>query len=126
MPVLPELLIRLPNSPGALAACCAHLSEARVDIVALSLESTGQLRLVVNNHGRALAVLRDGHYQVSERDAIVANVPGGPGGLATVLALLAEAEVNVDYAYGADGRAGESAVVIGVDDPLRAATAAGL
>jgi len=126
MPVRPELLLRLPNSPGALATVCRILADERIDIVALSLESQGQLRMVVDNHVRAAAVLRDRRYPVTERDAIVANVASGFDGLAPALALVGGAGVNVDYAYGSGGRGGPSAIVIGVEDPLRAATAAGL
>ena len=50
-----ELNLRLPNSPGALAGVCRLLSDERVNIVALALDGTGQLRLVVDNHVHAAA-----------------------------------------------------------------------
>ena len=49
------------------------------------------------------------------------------GALAPVLALVADAGVNVEYAYAAAGEGSATAMVIlGVDDAARAATAAGL
>ena len=48
-----ELSLRLPNSPGALAGVCRLLSNERVNIVALMLESSGQLRMVVDNTSTA-------------------------------------------------------------------------
>ena len=63
-----ELYLRLANSPGALAGVCRLLSDERVNILAMSLESGGQLRLVVDNHVHGAAVLREHHHQVTERD----------------------------------------------------------
>src|SRR6266498_3390632 len=48
-----ELSLRLPNSPGALAGVCRLLADERVNILALALESSGQLRMVVDNHVHA-------------------------------------------------------------------------
>ena len=50
MAIRTELNLRLPNSPGALAGVCRLLSDERVNILAMTLESTGQLRMVVDNH----------------------------------------------------------------------------
>ena len=122
-----ELSLRLGNSPGALAAVCRVLADERVNVVAMQLESGGQLRLVVDNHVHAAATLRERHHQVSERDVIVTTVPNAPGALAPALQLVADADVNVEYAYGggADGGA-TAAIVLGVEDAQRAAAAAGM
>jgi len=122
-----ELNLRLPNSPGALVSVCRLLSDERVNIVAMALESGGQLRLVVDNHVRGAGVLREHHHQVSERDVIVLSVSNGPGELAPVLKLVADASVNIEYAYGGASDAGAAAVVVlGVDEAQRAAAASGV
>jgi hypothetical protein len=122
-----ELSLRLPNSPGALAGVCRLLSDERVNILALSLESGGQLRMVVDNHVHAAGVLREHHHQVAEKDVIVAAVPNMPGALAPALRLVSEANVNVEYAYGGGSEGGPTAsVVLGVDDAQRASAAAGI
>ena len=51
-----ELSLRLPNSPGALAGVARLLSDERVNILAMSLETGGQLRIVVDNHVHAAAI----------------------------------------------------------------------
>ena len=127
MAIHSEVNVRLPNSPGALAAVCRLLSDERVNIIAMALEGNGQLRLVVDNHVHCAGVLRERHHQVTERDVLVLSVSNGPGGLAPVMKLVADTGVNVDYAYGAGSdRSPVAIVVLGVDDPLRAATAAGV
>jgi hypothetical protein len=127
MGIRTELTLRLPNSPGSLAGVCRALADERVNIVALALEATGHLRLVVDNHVRAVSILKGRHYQISEKNVVVVALANGPGTLAPVLTLAAQAGVNINYAYAstADGNATAS-VVLGVDDAQRAAAAAGL
>jgi hypothetical protein len=122
-----ELSLRLANSPGALAGVCRLLSDARINVQALGLETGGQLRMVVDNHVHAAAVLRDHHHQVTERNVIVTAVPNGPGALAPALKMIGDASVNVEYAYGGGAEGCPTAtIVIGVEDAERAAAAAGL
>jgi hypothetical protein len=127
MSIRTELTLRLPNSPGALAGVCRLLSDERVNIMAMALEASGHLRLVVDNHVHGAAVLRDHHHQVTEKDVIVTVLPNEPGALAAPLKLLADAGINVDYAYGsaAEGSA-TVAVVVAAEDALRASAAAGM
>lgn len=122
-----ELSLRLPNSPGALAGVARLLSDERVNILAMSLESGGQLRFVVDNHVHGAAVLREHHHQVAEHEVIVTAVPNGPGALMPTLKLVADANVNVEYMYGGGADAAPySLVVLGVENAMRAAAAAGV
>lgn len=127
MAIRTELSLRLPNSPGALAGVCRLLTNERVNILALSLESAGQLRVVVDNHVHGAGVLREHHHQVTERDVLFVALPNMVGALAPVLRLVADAGVNVEYAYGGPGEpAGQPIVVLGVDNAQRASAAAGV
>jgi hypothetical protein len=127
MPIRTELNLRLPNSPGALNGVCRLLSDERVNVLAMALETGGHLRLVVDNHVHGSAVLREHHHQVAERDVIVVSLSNAPGALAPVLRLIADAGVNIEYAYGGAPDASLTAsVVVGVDDAARAAAAAGV
>jgi hypothetical protein len=122
-----ELSLRLPNSPGALAGVCRLLSDERVNILAMALESGGQLRMVVDNHVHGGAMLREHHHQVAERNVIVTTIPNAPGALAPALKLVSDAGVNVEYAYGAGSEGSATAtIVIGVENAERAAAAAGI
>ena len=127
MSIRTELNLRLPNSPGALAGVCQVLSDERVNIIAMTLESNGQLRLVLDNHVRGAGALRAQQHQVTEREVVVTAIPNGPGALAPVLMLAADAGVNVDYAYGSapEGTKG-AAIVLGVEDAQRSAAATGM
>jgi len=127
MAIRTELSLRLPNSPGALAGVSRLLSDERVNVLAMALESGGQLRLVVDNHVHAAATLREHHHQVTERDVIVTAIPNTPGALAPALQLMTDARINIDYAYGGAGETGGTAsIVIGVEHVLQASAAAGM
>ena len=119
-----ELSLRLPNSPGALAGTCRLLSDARVNVLALSLESGGSVRVVVDNPTLAAGLLRERQLQVTERPVLVAHLSHSPGALAGALKLLADAGVNLEYVYGGGVDAVRTGVMVfGVDDAMRASAA---
>jgi len=126
MSIRTELSLRLPNSPGALAGVCRLMSDERVNIAALMLESGGQVRMVVDNHVHAAAVLREHHHQVTEKDVVVVTVPNTPGSLAPALKLLADASVNIEYAYAGVAESNQMAsIVVGTEHVMQASAAAG-
>jgi hypothetical protein len=124
--IRPELILRLPNSPGALAGICRLLSDEHVNSVALALETNGRLHLVVDTPVRATGALTSRHHQVVQQDVLVVSTGNQPDAVAPLLALVSDAAVNVNYAYsaGSDGTA-SAAIVIGVSDALRASAAVG-
>jgi hypothetical protein len=127
MSIRTELNLRLPNSPGALSGVCRLMSDERVNIVAMMLESGGQVRMVVDNHVHAAAVLREHHHQVTEKEVIVVTVPNTPGSLAPALKMLADANVNVDYAYAGVADTNQMAsIVVGTEHVMQASAAAGV
>ena len=122
-----EITLRLPNSPGALAEICRLLSNEHVNIIALSLEATGRLHLVVDNPVRAVGALVARHHQVSQLDVLFVAAGNKAGDLEPILTLVSSAGVNINYAYGSgvDG-SGTAVVVIGFDDAMRASSVAGV
>lgn len=125
MAIRTELSCRVANSPGALAQLCDALAREHVALQALHLEANGRLRLIVDNPLHALGVLQ-ASGPVESREVLCVSVPNGAGGAVQALKLLAQAGVNVEYAYGAavDGAA-MALLVVGVVDAARAAAAAG-
>jgi len=120
-----ELSLRLPNNAGALAGVCRLLAGERINVLAMSLDTAGYLRLVVDNHVHGAAVLREGHHRVAERPVLMLAMPNAPGALAGPLRLVADAGINIDYVYSGASESG-SALVVGVADALRASAATGI
>ena len=127
MAIRTELSLRIANSPGTLGAVCDALGEARVNLVALHLESGGRLRLLTDNPLLAASALRAKEHEVEERDVLLVTTSNAPGAFAGLVRSLTAAGVNVEYAYaaGVEG-APMAAAVIGVADAQRAATAIGV
>ena len=112
-----ELSLRLPNHAGALAGVYRLLTDAHVNVLAMSLGAGGAVRLVVDNHVQGAGVLREGRHTVDEADVLVVEGSAGPG----ALRLVADAGINLNYTYG-----GPAALVLGVDDVMRASAASGI
>ena len=127
MAIQRELTVRLANSPGTLGRVAQVLGDERINMLAMSVDPTGALRMVVDNPLHAAGSLREQHYQVEERDVLYATMPNEPGSLGKVVKMLAEAGINLDYAYatGID-RVPMVAVVLGVADVQRASAATGI
>lgn len=127
MAIRTELSLRLPNSPGALGRACRILGDERVNVVALTVERGGTLRMVVDNPLRAAGALAEHGHAVEQRSVLFLEVPNGPGALGRAAGLLAAADVNIEYAYAsAIGSQPLAAVVVGAEDAERTATAAGV
>ncbi len=127
MAIRTELTLRLENSPGALARLCRALRDEKVNVLALGLDASGVVRVVPDNPVHAAGLLRRRDYAVEQRDVLYVTVPNGPGALASATRLLSAAGVNIDYAFAsALADHDMAAVVVGVEDAQRAATAAGM
>lgn len=127
MAIRTEISLRLRNSPGELGRVCRHLAAERINVLALSLEAGGTLRLVADNPLHAAGVLEDREYAVDRRDVLFIQAPNDPGALEKAAGMLAGAGVNVEYLYASAFEDDPmAAIVAGVEDPQRAAAATGL
>jgi hypothetical protein len=127
MAIRTELSFRIANSPGSLAAACDTLADTHINVLALHLEGTGRLRLLVDNPLLAASTLRAARFDVEQREVLMVTMPNAPGALAGLARLLSTSGVNVDYAYAAAVEGSPMAVaVFGVPDAQRAAAAAGM
>jgi hypothetical protein len=122
-----QLSVFLENHPGALEQPVRALAEAGLNIDTLALADSsefGILRLVIRDWRRALAVLQEAGCVVNVHELVAVEVSDHPGGLASVLAAVESAGVNVEYMYGFPLHAAErSALLIRFDDAERAMAA---
>jgi hypothetical protein len=127
MAIQREITVKLANSPGTLSRVSQLLGAERINMIAMSIESSGHLRMVVDNPLHAVSTLRDQHYNVEERDVLYTVMPNEPGSLSRALRLLGEAGVNVEYAYASGiDRIPMVGVVIAVADAQKASYIAGI
>jgi len=98
-----QISVFLENRRGRLYDVCSLLGDNNVNIRALTIaetESFGVLRIVVDKSELAIRLLRDNHFVANFTDVIAIEVPDKPGGLASILKILAENDVNIEYMYG--------------------------
>ncbi len=97
-----QLSVFIENKAGRVAEVARVLGDTGVNIRGFSVSDTaeyGILRLVVDKPAEAQAALRDAGFTVKESDVICIDLPDRPGGLASVLKVVAEAGVNIEYVY---------------------------
>lgn len=110
-----QLSIFLENRAGRLAEVTRLLSEAGVNIRALSLADTsdfGILRLIVSDFDTAKAKLKENGFTVGRTSVVAVEVSDQPGGLHNILTMLQDAGINVEYMYAFVQQSGDSAVLI--------------
>ncbi len=110
-----QISVFLENKKGRLWEALDVLSKAQINIRALSIADTsefGILRLIVPDPEKAKKVLAKSNFTVRENDVIAVCVSDKPGGLAGVLKILTDADINVEYVYAFVEKSGEKAVVV--------------
>jgi hypothetical protein len=119
-----QIAIFLENKSGRMAEITAILAQNGINIRAMSLADTadfGILRIIVNDTGSARQILKDNGFTVGITEVIVAEVNDKPGGLAKVLQIIKESELNIEYMYAFTQKSGETGLIIFRFDELDAA-----
>ena len=88
-----QISVFLENRAGQFAEITGVLAESGIDLRAISIAETadyGILRMIVDNAEKTTALLMQHGYLLSMTPVLVIAVPDQPGGIAPVLATLAE------------------------------------
>ena len=119
-----QISVFVENAKGRLAQITQILADNNVNIHALSIADTtsfGILRIIVEEPEKTEKVLKDEGLTVSVTDVLSLQIDDKPGGLAAALNVLAENEIDVDYAYAFISKATNKAnVVIRVEKDMEA------
>ena len=97
-----QISVFLENRAGQLAEVTKLLAENGIDMRAISIAETkdyGVLRLIVDDTDKATEALLASGCILSKTPVTVVCVPDQSGGLAPVLAVLAEGNLDVEYMY---------------------------
>lgn len=119
-----QVSVFLENRAGRLAEVTGILAAQNINIRALSLADSadfGVLRLIVDDVEGAKGILKKEGLAVGETDVVAVEVPDRPGGLAHLLQIFKDENVNVEYMYAFVKAPSQSAVMIfRFEDPQRA------
>ena len=97
-----QLSIFLQNRMGSLSKPLEVLSENDVNIRAMCMADTsefGILRLVVDNPEKGKEVLEESNFLVKITEIIGVEMYDGPGGLTSVLKVIKDNEIDLEYLY---------------------------
>ncbi|MCX8085179.1 MAG: ACT domain-containing protein [Calditerrivibrio sp.] len=110
-----QISVFIENKSGRLYEICDLLGKNDLNIRALSLADTsdfGILRLIINDPEKAYTLLKQNGFTVGKTEVIAVEVPDVPGGLASVLKILKDNDVNVEYMYAFVEKSTDFAVMI--------------
>ncbi len=118
-----QLSAFLENVPGTLCKAVAAITDAGVNIRALSVADTkdfGILRVIVSDTEKTKEAL-DKATLVRETPVIAVKMNDQAGALNNILKILGAADINVEYVYAFTGAIqGNAYVVLRVDDVAHA------
>ena len=98
-----QISVFLENRKGRLSEVCSLLGDNDINIRALTIaetESFGVLRIVVDKSDAAVELLKANGFVANITDVVAIEVGDKPGGLAAVLRVFADNDINVEYMYG--------------------------
>ena len=115
-----DLTVMLPNRPGALAGIAERLGAAGVNIegyCAFAVAGGGIANVLVQDADAARSALRGSEFEVRiVQDVLVVEVENRPGSLGEITRKVAEAGVNLSFAYMATN----TRLVLGAEDVEKA------
>ena len=118
-----QLLVLAEHKPGELAHICSELAKVAVNITAIMAahDQPGGIRLVATPVATAKKVFDQLGIAYKEEEAIAVRMGDRPGALGKVTRKLADAGVNILYAYGSIVKGETRAmIVMGVSDVAKA------
>lgn len=116
-----QISVFLENEKGYLAEACRLLGKNGINIRALTIADTndfGIARLITSDPEKTSEILRKNSYAVRISPVIAVEIPDEPGGVAGILDVFADCDINIDYTYAFVEKNKNNAVVIfKVDKP---------
>lgn len=110
-----QISVFVENRSGGLASITKSLSDAGVNIRALSISETsdfGILRMIVDDVYAAGNALKENGHVYSITDVLAVAGEDKPGSIAKIFSVLADAGLSLDYAYAFFAKRQELAYMI--------------
>ena len=101
-----QISVFLENRAGQLAEITSLLAEHGIDLRAIHIAETtdyGVLRIIASRPQEAANILLSSGCILSMTPVLAAAVPDKPGGLAKLLAVVAQAGIDIEYMYSMFG-----------------------
>ena len=110
-----QLSVFIENRQGRLGDVLHVLKENNVNILSMSLADTteyGLLRFIVNNPEDGRDALINAGFSSMLAEVLIIKVPHVAGSLQSILTLIAEKNVNIEYMYGLSVETNDASIVV--------------
>ena len=100
--MIDQLTVFLENTRGRLTSLCRALGDADIQMHSLALADTtdyGIARIICDDPKGAVAAISEAGFTANLTKVVAVEVPDVPGGLASVLDALDNADINIEYCY---------------------------
>lgn len=118
-----QLSVFIENRKGRLGEILDVLKEGGVNLISLSLADTadyGLLRIIADKPQTGKEVLSSAGFSCMLTDVFILKVPHTPGALQTVLRVISDEELNVEYMYGLSYANTDASIVVKTSDTDKA------
>jgi len=119
-----QFSIFMVNKPGVLAQVLNEFADAKINIIALTMMDSvehGVMRVVTGSPDKTRRVLSSLNMPSNETEVLCVNLSNKSGALAAIAQRLAEAHINISYAYCTAGaRGGRTTGIIKIADVKKA------
>ena len=110
-----QLSVFIENRQGRLGDVLHILKENDVNILSISLADTteyGLLRLIVNDPENGCKVLLEAGFSSMLTDVVIIKIPHVAGALQSILSLITEKGINIEYMYGLSVETDNASIVM--------------
>lgn len=118
-----QLSIFVENKPGKINRITGILAKAGINLKAMTIADNGTfgiIKLVTDNNGKALRILKKEGLLVSSQKMVAVEIPDRAGAFYRVAKILEDGEINIEDAYGFIIEEGKrAALILKVADPCR-------
>ena len=115
-----QISIFIENKKGSLAEVTDFIAKNNINLRALSIADTqdfGILRIITDNPDNVRDMLKQEGYTVTATSVLAVALDDAPGSMASILSVLSNAEVSVEYTYAfMSSVAGKAYMIFRVDD----------
>ena len=121
-----QISIFIENRKGKLAEATRYIADNHINLRALSIADTqdfGILRIICEEPEKAENILKEGGFITTTTNVLAAAISDEPGSLASILEVLSEANVVVEYTYAFLSAKAGAYMIFRVDDNQSAAAA---
>jgi hypothetical protein len=118
-----QLSFTMPSRAGLLSEVSATVAGAKVNInsiCAYEVENNGRFMLTTDSNARARKALAKLGAEAKEEDVVAVEMPNKAGELQKVAKKIADAGINISYAYGTTVTGKSSTCVFKTSDDAKA------